>query len=93
MKNTGFHEFFLANTVKLHQINSPADKPTSPNTHPTINSTLQLTLEIIRSRRPEVFCKKSVLNNFTKFAGKHLCLRPATLLKEDSGIGVFLLIL
>ena len=56
MKNTGFHEFFLANTVKLHQINSPADKPTSSNTHPTINSTLQLTLEIIRSRHPEVFC-------------------------------------
>ena len=56
MKNIGFHEFFLANTVKLHQINSPADKPTSSNTHPTINSTLQVTLEIIRSRRLEVFC-------------------------------------
>ena len=24
--------------------------------------------------RPEVFCKKSVLKNFTKFTGKHLCL-------------------
>ena len=45
-----------------------------------------------RSSRPEVFCKKGVLRNFTKFAGKHLCqslffnkvagLRPATLLKE-----------
>ena len=26
-----------------------------------------------RSSRPEVFCKKIVLRNFTKFTGKHLC--------------------
>ena len=26
-----------------------------------------------RTSRPEVFCKKSVLRNFTKFTGKHLC--------------------
>ena len=26
----------------------------------------------IRSSRPEVFCKKGVLTNFTKFTGKHL---------------------
>ena len=26
-----------------------------------------------RSSRPDVFCEKSVLQNFTKFAGKHLC--------------------
>ena len=25
-----------------------------------------------RSSRPEVFCKKGVLRNFTKFTGKHL---------------------
>ena len=25
------------------------------------------------SSRPEVFCKKGVLSNFTKFTGKHLC--------------------
>ena len=41
---------------------------------------------------PEVFCKKGVLENFTKFTGKHLCqsllfnkvagLKPATLLKK-----------
>ena len=46
----------------------------------------------IRSSRPDVFCKKSVLKNFAKFTGKHLCqslffnkiegLRPATLLKK-----------
>ena len=26
-----------------------------------------------RSSRPEVFCKKAVLRNFTKFTVKHLC--------------------
>ena len=41
--------------------------------------------------RPEVFCKKGALKNFTKFTGKHLCqsllfnkvagMSPATLLK------------
>ena len=46
---------------------------------------------LFRSSRLEVFCKKVVLKNFAKFAGKHLCrslffnkisgLRPATLLK------------
>ena len=28
---------------------------------------------IFRSSRPEVFCKKGVFKNFTKFTGKHLC--------------------
>ena len=47
---------------------------------------------IYRSSRPEVFCKKGVLRNFTKFTGKRLCqnlffskatgLKPATLLKK-----------
>ena len=46
----------------------------------------------IRSSRLEEFCKKSVLRNFAKFTGKHLCqslifnkvagLRPGTLLKK-----------
>ena len=44
-----------------------------------------------RSSRPEVFCEKDFLRNFTKFTGKHLCQslffnkvadRPATLLKK-----------
>ena len=45
-----------------------------------------------RSSRPEVLYKKSVLRNFRKITGKHLCqslffnkvagLRPATLLKK-----------
>ena len=53
-----------------------------------------------RCSRSELFCKKGVLKNFAKFTGKHLCqslffdkaagLRSATLLKKDSGRGVFL---
>ena len=53
---------------------------------------IERTAAILRSSRPEVFCKKGVLRNFTKFTGKHLCqslffnnvagLRPATLLKK-----------
>ena len=48
----------------------------------------------------ELFYKKDVLKDFTKFTGKHLCqresfnkvagLRSVTLLKEDLGTGVFL---
>ena len=30
-------------------------------------------LTLIRSSRPEVFCERGVLENFTKFTGKHLC--------------------
>ena len=30
-------------------------------------------LNLNRTSRPEVFCKKGVLRNFTKFTGKHLC--------------------
>ena len=29
-----------------------------------------------RSSHPEVFCKRGVLRNFTKFTGKHLCWSP-----------------
>ena len=36
-----------------------------------------------------MFCKRGILRNFTKFTGKYLYLRPATLLKRDSGTGVF----
>ena len=37
-------------------------------------------LDIKRSSRPEVFCKKGVLRNFAKFRGKHMC--HAILLKK-----------
>ena len=32
----------------------------------------EIFVQKIRSSRQEVFCKKSVLGNFTKFTGKHL---------------------
>ena len=35
---------------------------------------LKIALNLCRSSRPEVFCKKGVLRNFSKFTGKHLCL-------------------
>ena len=48
--------------------------------------------KMTRISRPEVFCKKGVLENFAKFTGKHRCqsllfnkftgLRPATFLKK-----------
>ena len=47
---------------------------------------------LLRSSRPEMFCKKGVLRNFAKFSGKYLCLslffnkvtglKPANLLKK-----------
>ena len=53
-----------------------------------------------KSSHPELFCKKGVFKNFTKFTGKHLCqslflnkvagLRPATLLKKRLWYSVFL---
>ena len=53
-----------------------------------------------RSSHGKCSIRKGVLRNFTKVSGKHLCqslffdkvasLRPATLLKRDSGTGVFL---
>ena len=49
-------------------------------------------VQIVRSSRPEVFCREGVLRKFAKFRGKHLCqslffnkvagLRPAILLKK-----------
>ena len=54
----------------------------------------------VRSSHQRCSMKEGVLRNFTKFTEKHLCqslffnkvadLRPATLLKRDSGAGVFL---
>ena len=45
-------------------------KPASqyPNMDYEVNQRL-----ITRSSLPEVFCKKGVPRNFTKFKGKHLC--------------------
>ena len=56
--------------------------------------------EFIQKQPQKCSMKKGVLKNFTKFTGKHMCqnlffykvagLRLATLLKKDSGTGVFL---
>ena len=40
---------------------------------------------IDRSSLPEVFCKKGVLKNCTKFTGKHLC-QSLFLKQKDTGI-------
>ena len=42
---------------------------------------------IIRSSRPDVFCKKGVLKNFAKFAGKHLC--QSLFIKKETLTQVF----
>ena len=54
---------------------------------------------IFKSSQWRCSVRKCVLKNFAKFTGKHLCqsfifnkaagLRPATLLKRNSGAGVF----
>ena len=37
-----------------------------------------------------VLYKKAVLKNFANVTGKHLCFRPATVLKSESNTDVFL---
>ena len=60
---------------------------------------LQNKFKSVRSSRPEVFLKKTFLkisqnsleNTYARvFSNKVASLRPATLLKRDSGTGVFL---
>ena len=65
-----------------------------------VKNRLKNTKRNTRSSRPEVFCEKSVLRNFTKFTGKRLCqslfpnkiagLRPAILLKKRHWRSCFL---
>ena len=57
------------------------------------NVYLYLRTSMDRSSRPEVFCKKGVLRNLTKFTGKHLC-RVSFLIKFQAlGTDVFMWIL
>ena len=37
------------------------------------NRVLIIAFQVFRTSRPEVFCKKDVFRNITKFIGKHLC--------------------
>ena len=48
-------------------------------------------LKPYRRSHPDVFCKKGILRNFTKFTGKHLF--QSLYRKRNSGTGVFLRIL
>ena len=48
------------------------------------NSTVFL---VFRSSLPEVFCKKGVLRNFTKFTGKHKC--QSLFFKKAAGLMCF----
>ena len=53
----------------------------------------QLYLILSRSRRPELFYQKSVLKNFAKFTGKHLCqfsfLINCNFIKKQAMVQVF----
>ena len=51
------------------------------------NSKRLKTITIFRISRPEVFCEKGVLRNFTKFTEKQLC---QSLFLIGHGTGVFL---
>ena len=48
----------------------------------------------MKKQPSEVFCKKGVLRNLTKFTGKHLCqslfFNKVAGLRPDSGTSVFL---
>ena len=48
--------------------------PTATKTDPAFDHVYDPELQetLVRSSRPEVFCKKGVFRNFTKFTGKHL---------------------
>ena len=49
-----------------------------------------LNQSIFKNSRPEVFCKKGVLKNFTKLTEKHLSQSLQLYQKRDSGAGAFL---
>ena len=88
-------------SLDLHVIKQYISSQTSPRVTWSCSLTKDSTysfiivagLIIIRSSRPEVFCKKGVFRNFAKFTGKHMCqrlffnkvavLRPETLLKKS----------
>ena len=44
-------------------------------------------LHDVKMNRPEVFCKKSIITNFTKFTRKHLC--QSHFFNKVAGLGLF----
>ena len=81
--------FFL---ITMHEIDTAAEVHLEPFQTYMIEIFWRKQLTAFRSSHPEVFGKKGVLRNFTKFTGKHLCqnlffnkvagLSPATLFKK-----------
>ena len=69
-KFTGKH---LCWSLFLIKLQSRGLTPIEPITKPSTITRPEKEEIIYRSSRPEVFCKKGVLRNFVKFAGKHLC--------------------
>ena len=74
---------------QLHHIFCPVGSMVSSSSSCKKN----IQMYLFRSSCPDLFCKKVVLKNFTKFTGKHLCqslfvnkvagLRPATFFKKS----------
>ena len=58
----------IQRVTQKSRMQTPRDKYQVP-----VQTYYALAVKIPRSSRPEVFCKKGVLRNFTKFTGKHLC--------------------
>ena len=87
-ENTECHDMFLP--FKSH-LNSKQG---------SLNLLLFGSWTLVRSSHSDVFCRRGVLRNIAKFTEKHLRqslffnkvggLRPATLLKRDSGTGIFI---
>ena len=46
-----------------------------PEKYARIVLAINLLKVLVRSSRPDVFCKNDVLRNFAKFTGKHMFLR------------------
>ena len=57
----------------------------------TLTGIARLILLLTESSRPEVFCKKGILKNFTKFTGKHL--RQSLLFNKIVGLRLLILTL
>ena len=85
--------------ILLEVVASKCSGKLSPwNFHKIYREVTVLESSFWRSRRPEEFCKKEVLENFAKFKGKHVWhilffnkvvgLRLAILLKKGTSTGV-----
>ena len=78
--------------ITTHEIDTAAEGHLEPFQTYMIEIFLRKQLTAFKNSHPEVFCKKGVLRNFTKFTGKHLCqnlffnkvawLSPATSFKK-----------